>query len=190
MADVDILTGARVRLRRPVVDDAETIFAELASDPAVTRYMSWTTHRDVDETRDVITHLFNVGDEPTWLIERRDTDDLVGTCGWSRPQPHSVDFGYCLCRKWWGQGLGSEVAGMLVEAATRNPAVYRVSACCHVDNVGVGGCAAALWPKTRRPARAVSRISQSRARTPGLLVVREGGAVMSACAKNRGHRSE
>ena len=139
MGDVEVLTGARVRLRHPVVDDAEAIFAELSSDPGVTRYMSWTTHRDVDETRDVITDLFNVGDEPTWLIERRDTDELVGTCGWSRPQPHSVDFGYCLCRKWWRQGLGSEVAGMLVEAAMRNPAVYRVSACCHVDNAGSAG---------------------------------------------------
>ena len=183
MADVEVLTGARVRLRRPVVDDAEAIFAELSSDPGVTRYMSWTTHRDVDETRDVITDLFNVGDEPTWLIERRDTDELVGTCGWSRPQPHSVDFGYCLCRKWWRQGLGSEVAGMLVEAAIAQSRRVPGLGVLPRRQRGVGGCAAALRPKPRRPARAVSRISQSRCRTPGLLVVREGGAVMSAARR-------
>ena len=33
MADVEVLTGARVRLRRPVVDDAEAIFAELPPTP-------------------------------------------------------------------------------------------------------------------------------------------------------------
>ena len=139
MAKVDVLTGARVRLRRPVLEDAETMFAELASDPRVTRYLSWIPHRNVDETRHVITHLFNTGDEPTWLIERRDTRELVGTCGWSRPQAHSVEFGYCLCRKWWGQGLGSEAAAMVIEAAVRDPAVYRVSAYCHVDNAGSAG---------------------------------------------------
>jgi len=134
VADVQVLTGARVVLRRPVVKDAEVMFAELASDPAVTRYLSWRPHRDVDETRRVITEQFNRRGETVWLIELRDTHELVGTCGWTRPQPHSVEFGYCLCRKWWGRGLASEVAGMLVEAASREPAVYRISAYCHVDN--------------------------------------------------------
>jgi RimJ/RimL family protein N-acetyltransferase len=139
MADVEVLTGARVRLRRPVLEDAEPMFAELASDPAVTRYLSWTPHRNVDETRRVITDLFNTGDDPTWLIERRDTGELVGTCAWSRPQPHSVELGYCLCRKWWRQGFGSEAAGLLVDAATRDPTVYRVSAYCHADNAASAG---------------------------------------------------
>ena len=61
MHDVRVLTGDRVTLRRPRVDDAEELFAAVASDPEVTRYVTWTPHPDVAETRRVITELFNVG---------------------------------------------------------------------------------------------------------------------------------
>ena len=81
VVDVKVLTGERVGLRAPRLDDAEELFASVASDPEVTRYMSWTPHPDVDETRRVITELFNVGGERTWLIEMRDSGQIIGTCG-------------------------------------------------------------------------------------------------------------
>ena len=62
MAEVKVLTGDRVTLRAPRLADAEELFASVASDPEVTRYMSWTPHPDVDEMRRVITELFNVGE--------------------------------------------------------------------------------------------------------------------------------
>lgn len=132
---MEVLTGQRVVLRRPELDDAEVLFAELTTDQVVTRYLSWTPHPDIAETRRVIAEVLNTGDATTWLIRRRDTDELVGTCGWTRPQPHSVELGYCLCRRWWGRGLATEAARLLIGAAERQPAVYRVSAYCHVDNV-------------------------------------------------------
>ena len=55
MADVKDLTGDGSPCVRPRLDDAEELFAAVASDPEVTRYMSWTPHPDVDETRRVIT---------------------------------------------------------------------------------------------------------------------------------------
>ena len=134
MADVKALTGTRVILRAPRLADAEELFASVASDPEVTRYMSWTPHPDVDETRRVITELFNVGDERNWLIELRDSGEIVGTCGFRRVQAHSVDFGYCLSRRWWGQRLMAEVAQLLLAEMESDQKVYRISAICHVDN--------------------------------------------------------
>jgi ribosomal-protein-alanine N-acetyltransferase len=133
MAD-DVLTGARVALRPPRIDDAEELYARIASDPEVTRYLSWSPHPDVGETRRVITELFNVGDERTWLIELRHTSEPVGLCGWRRPERHAVEFGYCLGRRWWGQKIMSEVLRLLLDEAQRDPAIYRVWAVCHVDN--------------------------------------------------------
>jgi ribosomal-protein-alanine N-acetyltransferase len=60
----------------------------------------------------------------------------VGLCGWRRPQPHSIEFGYCLGRRWWRRGIMSEVLPLLIEQAHSDPAVYRVYAYCHVDNIG------------------------------------------------------
>jgi [ribosomal protein S5]-alanine N-acetyltransferase len=134
MPDVNVLTGERVRLRTPRLDDAEELFASVASDPEVTRYMSWTPHPDVDETRRVITELFNVGAELTWLIQLRDTGEIIGTCGFRMVHAHSRDFGYCLGRRWWGLRLMPEVVALLIAEMESDPKVYRISAICHVDN--------------------------------------------------------
>jgi RimJ/RimL family protein N-acetyltransferase len=134
MPDVKVLTGQRVALRAPRLADADELFASVASDPAVTRYMSWTPHPDVAETRRVITDLFNRGGERTWLIELRETREVIGTCGFRPLARHSRDFGYCLGPQWWGRGIMPEVAGLLIREMERDPTVYRISAICHVDN--------------------------------------------------------
>jgi RimJ/RimL family protein N-acetyltransferase len=134
MSDVEPLTGPRVRLRAPTLDDAEPLFERVTSDPDVSRYMAWRPHPDVDETRRVITEIFNVAGETTWLIELLDTHGPIGICGWRRPQPHIIDFGYFLGRPWWGRGIMSEAVGLLLDKAARDPIAYRVTAHCHVDN--------------------------------------------------------
>jgi RimJ/RimL family protein N-acetyltransferase len=134
MSDVEVMNGPRVTLRAPTVDDADLIFERMASDPEVSRYMSWRPHRDVGETRRVITEIFNVGGETTWLI-LRSGDGPIGLCGWRRPQPHIIDFGYYLGRRWWRQGIMSEAVQLLLDKAQRDPTVYRVTAHCHVDNI-------------------------------------------------------
>ncbi len=68
----DLIAGERVVLRVPRLDDAENLFTVVTSDPAVTRYLSWPPHRGVEETRVVISGLFNVGVDHTWLITLRD----------------------------------------------------------------------------------------------------------------------
>ncbi len=118
MADRSVLTGERAVLRAPRLDDADVLFERIASDPEVTRYLSWSPHPNVAETRRVITELFNVGDEQTWLIELPDSGP-VGLCGWRRPQPHSIEFGYCLGRRWWRQGIMSEVLPLLTRAGAK-----------------------------------------------------------------------
>jgi [ribosomal protein S5]-alanine N-acetyltransferase len=134
MVDIKVMTGERVVLRAPRCDDAEELFASVASDPEVTRYMSWTPHPDVDETRRVITELFNVGAERNWLIQLRDSGQIIGTCGFRALATHSRDFGYCLGRRWWGQRIMPEVARLLIAEMESDPEVYRISAICHVDN--------------------------------------------------------
>lgn len=134
MPDIEVLNGPRVTLRAPTLDDANLLFERIASDPEVSRYMSWRPHTDVDETRRVITEIFNVGGEAARLIELRDGGGPIGAIGWRRPQPHIIDFGYYLGRRWWRQGLMSEAVQLLLDIAQRDPSVYRVTAHCHVDN--------------------------------------------------------
>lgn len=133
MTHAEVLTGPRVTLRAPTLRDAEALF-EIASDPEVPRFMSWRPHRNVGETRSVITEVLNAGGETTQLIDLREDGGVIGAIGWRRPQPHIVDFGYYLGRQWWGKGLMSEAVQLVLDSAERDPTVYRVSAYCHVDN--------------------------------------------------------
>lgn len=134
MVDVTVMTGPRVILRAPRLDDADELFASVASDPEVTRYVTWTPHPDVEETRRVVTELFNVGKDRTWLIELKDTGEIVGTCGFQLIRQGVREFGYVLGRRWWGRRLMAEVVDLLLAEMTSDPTVRRISAICHVNN--------------------------------------------------------
>ena len=130
-----VIAGDRIALRTPRIDDAEALFAAVTSNPEVTRYLSWPPHRDVEETRSVITGLFNVGIDHTWLITLRDSGELVGQIGYLDTEPHAVQLGYALGRQFWGRGLAGEALELLVDHLRANPALFRVAAFVHPDNL-------------------------------------------------------
>ena len=131
----DRIAGPRLTLRPPVLEDAGTLFQRVARDPEVTKYLLWTPHPDVAATRRVITEKLNVGgEERTWAIALRHSDDVIGLTSCRRPVRHSVEIGYCLGRRWWGKGLMSEALTMLMTALEADRDVYRVWATCNVDN--------------------------------------------------------
>lgn len=134
MLDDGVLAGPRIMLRAPRIEDADALFARVASDPRVTEYLPWPPHRDVDETRRVISELFNVGHDHTWLVALGDTGDVIGQLGYRRAQSHAVELGYCLARPWWGRGLMSEAVRVVLGWLARDVRLYRVWAVCHVDN--------------------------------------------------------
>jgi Acetyltransferase (GNAT) domain len=72
----------------------------------------------------VITELFNVGGERIWLIQLRDTGEIIGTCGFRPLAPHSRDFGYCLGPRWWGRGITPEVTRLLIAEMESDPTVF------------------------------------------------------------------
>ncbi len=190
MTEVEVLNGPRVRMRAPTLDDAQPLFEHIASDPDVTRYMAWRTHSDLAETRRVVTDIFNVGGETTWLIEPREGGDPMGVIGWRRPQPHLIDFGYYLAKRWWRRGYMSEAVQLLLDKAHRDPTVYRVSAYCHVDNTASAPPARTQRADTGRPPGAVCRAAEHQRRTAGLSDVRRSGQVTEPRTAHARARSE
>lgn len=128
-----VLETARLRLRVPRVSDAPAVF-RYASDPEVTRYLSWPTHQSLEDT-----HVFLSRCEEDWqrarafpyLIEWRDGGELVGSTGLMPDAPFRASTGYVIAREAWGQGLATEALGAVLEAAFRRPALWRVEALCH-----------------------------------------------------------
>ncbi len=50
----DLLSADRLVLRKPVLEDASTIFDLYAQDKVITKFLTWQPHKSIKETRSFI----------------------------------------------------------------------------------------------------------------------------------------
>jgi RimJ/RimL family protein N-acetyltransferase len=136
MAFPNELFTERLHLRPPVEADAELMFSRYARDPQVTKYMSWTPHRSVADTREYLCRIANEAGQGTtvsYLILSQRGGELLGSVG-GRIQEPFIQFGYCLARDAWDRGIATEAARAFVAEAIAQKAIWRVQAFCDVEN--------------------------------------------------------
>ncbi|HXE81389.1 MAG TPA: GNAT family N-acetyltransferase [Vicinamibacterales bacterium] len=129
----DRVLTPRLQLVRPTPADAEPIFSLYASDPEVTRFLSWPRHQSIDDT-----HRFLAFSEDEWsrwpagpyLIRSRDDGRLMGGTGFSFESAETASTGYVLARSEWGRGYATEALRAIVDLAP-GLGVVRLYAFCH-----------------------------------------------------------
>jgi RimJ/RimL family protein N-acetyltransferase len=132
---IEILTE-RLRLRPPTESDAERIFLRYGHDPQVSRYMSWTPNRSIDDTHEYLRRIVNENEQGSsagYLIFSREGGELLGSVGGRIHRPF-IEFGYCLARDAWGRGIATEAARAFIAEALVQPEIWRVQAFCDVEN--------------------------------------------------------
>jgi [ribosomal protein S5]-alanine N-acetyltransferase len=128
---------SRLLAKPAAVADAQVIFDDYAGDPAVAKYMTWTPHRSVADTKEFLSRCERVwieGSAFPWSLWLKQDGAFVGLIE-VRVRASAVDLGYALARRWWRQGLMSEAVTAMVEWALAQPTIYRVWATCDVDNM-------------------------------------------------------
>ena len=100
----------RLVLRRFTLQDAETMFANWASDPEVTKYLTWQAHASVEDTRAILsdwTRHYGEGGFFEWAIELKEIGQPIGSIGVVRidEQIKEAEMGYCLGKAYWGRGI-------------------------------------------------------------------------------------
>jgi RimJ/RimL family protein N-acetyltransferase len=131
-----ILKTPRLRLRKVRASDAEAIFREYAQDAEVTRYVSWQTHRSLEETRDYVRACllaWNTGRAFNWVIESREDSQLMGMIV-ARVNAEKWELGFVLARRYWGRGYMTEAVKAVIEWAQRRGGIYRIWAVCDINN--------------------------------------------------------
>jgi ribosomal-protein-alanine N-acetyltransferase len=106
----DAVAADRLTFRRPRRRDAQAIFAAYASDPEVTRHLTWRTHRSLADTHaflDASDRGWSTGSDRPYLAWLG--TELVGSTGLTRVGPARVRTGYLVRRDRWGQGFASEM---------------------------------------------------------------------------------
>ncbi len=136
------LETERLLLRRFTVDDAPQMFRNYASDPEVTKYLTWAPHKDVDATRAYLRQVedeYSKQDTYMWAMVLKDTGEVIGSVSVVHISPdcNGCEIGYCLGRPWWHKGIMSEA----VRAVTRyliSEGFVRVEAVHDTENVRSG----------------------------------------------------
>jgi len=133
------LQTERLILRDFVADDLPAVH-EYGSDPEVVRFMPWGPSTEQD-SRDFIQKMLAQQREAPRLhldmaVVVRASGQLIGGCGLRMPSPqaHAGVIGYCLNRRYWGQGYASEAARALLALGFGPVALHRIIAECDAEN--------------------------------------------------------
>ncbi|MGA2446338.1 MAG: GNAT family N-acetyltransferase [Opitutaceae bacterium] len=135
----ETFTTERLVARMPRVEDAEAVFAAYASDPEVTRYLSWRYYTEVDPLRKFLHSVVRTwetddGGHYGWLLCLRGTDTPIGSIGVGF-DAHGAVIGYVLGRAYWGRGLMPEAVRYVSAWALAQPSLFRVWAFCDAENL-------------------------------------------------------
>ena len=135
-----MIRTSRLILRKLTMDDAADVFA-YASNPIVTRFTTWDTHRSVEDSRAFISFAlqrYEAGHAVGYGIVDAATNHVIGTCGiagWS-DQHERGDLAYAIAAPYWNKGYMTEAARAAVDHAFAALPMNRLQSCCHVDNIG------------------------------------------------------
>lgn len=133
----DHIDTERLRLRKPELADARSIFAAYTQDREVCHFMTWTPHASESATQAFMEWCVNAWDAGTclpYVITERGDDVAIGTID-ARMLGTTIDIGYVLARQQWGKGVMPEAITALTASALASPAIFRVQATCDTENI-------------------------------------------------------
>lgn len=124
----------RLILRPFRPEDAGDMFAAWASDPEVTRFLTWPAHASVDVTRAVLDDWiprYGDGGYFNWAIEWKETGRVIGNIAVVKlnAEAASADLGYCLGRAYWGRGVMPEALRAVIDFLFDTVGLNRIAAC-------------------------------------------------------------
>jgi ribosomal-protein-alanine N-acetyltransferase len=131
----EVVETERLLLRRPIPGDAQQIFSRYASDPDVTRYMSFRRHQSIADAEmflDFSNFEWSANGCGPYLVLSRDSGSVLGGTGLSL-QENEAETGYLFARDAWGFGYATESLRAIV-AIGRAMGLHGLHAHCHPDH--------------------------------------------------------
>ncbi len=126
----------RLTLRGFTREDEADVFA-YAANPNVSRYMPWSAHRSIEDSRAFIEMVLARHEhEHTWAICESDRPMVVGAIEFGLKADTVAQLDYVLAESHWHRGYMSEAVPAVIEwGLSRYPMVRRVVACTMSTNL-------------------------------------------------------
>jgi len=108
-----ILETDRLMLRPFLSEDARAMFDNWASDPEVTKFLSWPAYQSIDDAHAILKIWLEDYKKPDfyqWAIVLKELNQPIGSISVVNLD-HRVDMaeiGYCIGKPWWGRGIMPE----------------------------------------------------------------------------------
>lgn len=128
------LETERLILRRFAPTDADAMFRNWASDPDVTRYLTWPPHADVSVTQAVLadwTAGYSRDRFYQWAIVPKQTNEPIGSIAVVQEIDDIIQnahIGYCIGKPWWRLGITTEALSRVIDFLFDEVGVRKVEA--------------------------------------------------------------
>jgi len=133
------LETERLILRKLRLEDAKDVF-EYASDPEVAKYVTWETHKSIEDSINLIkfTHeRYEKKEGIIWGIVYKENNKVIGTCDILPVTKHfRSEIAYALARNYWGKGLMTEAVKEVIRFGFERMNLNRIQAMCIPENIG------------------------------------------------------
>ena len=125
------LQTERLILRRFTLDDAHAMYTNWANDPEVTKFLTWQPHVSEDATRELLGNWVKCYSSPeyyNWCITLREAGEPIGNISVVRndTRNETAHTGYCISRKYWGQGITPEAFKAVIHYLFEECGFYRI----------------------------------------------------------------
>lgn len=123
----------RLVLRKAQPEDADPMFRNWASQPEVTRYLTWPTHDSTEVSAWVLDSWIKESERADfyqWMIVLKDQGQPIGSISVVRLNEPiaSAEIGYCIGKSWWHMGIVSEAMNAVIGYLFREVGMNRIEA--------------------------------------------------------------
>lgn len=127
-------------LRKITLADVDAYY-ELASDPAVTTFTLWDTHRSFTDSKifiERLIHKYDVQEAYHWGVIDKNANKLIGRTGfiqWDLTHERT-EIGFALSRPYWNQGIITGATRLIIEYGFSHLGFNRIEGRCSDNNAG------------------------------------------------------
>ena len=156
---------SRLILRRAIREDAEPMFRNWASDPEVTKFLTWPAHSNIAVSKMVIGSWLQEYEKESyyqWMIVLKELDEPIGSISVVRQNDRveEAEIGYCIGSQWWHKGIMTEALSAVIEYLFTEVGMNRVAARHDPNNPHSGGVMRKCGMKYEGTHRASDRNNQ------------------------------
>ena len=131
-SNIPTIRTERLTLRALRELDAEDMF-EYAKDPAVTRHLLWSEHKNLAFTKEYLAYVesrYALGDFYDWAITLTSSGKMIGTCGFTRIDTvnNAAEIGYVLSPAYHHMGIATEAASAVMKFGFETLSLHRIEA--------------------------------------------------------------